>query len=349
MLYDENDVLGFLSDFDDLGIDISAKDAEGAATYLNRICEHHKNFYDREWSRPLERITAIAESGSAPDIQSVLDAVAAGTTHNEFAILPDFITSQFKCDLGEFAGAPAEKKLVASDGRYVLLDNETRQPGAADLVAPFVEPETDAVVEFGGGWGKNLAGILGALGRRDIVYINCEPSVSGRTASEALFSHLGEAEHRSREFRFEAPETDFLGRFSNVLAFTYAAIEQVPFVHYSFLENIMGAAARVTLVHVEPFGWQRFTNITCFVIGRFLGEGLGHVRDRHHARHVFRFSDPYFHDNAASWAIAGLYNLNLLRLARRLVENGRGGLVHAAYDVYGNNPLNSYSLIVVRG
>ena len=238
---------------------------------------------------------------------------------------------------------------MASNGRYVLLDDETPLPGAADLVAPFVEVETDVVVEFGGGWGKNLAGIQGALGRRDIVYINCEQSASGRKASEALFSLVGEAEHLSREFQFEAPETDFLDRFSNVLAFTYAAIEQMPFVHYSFLEKIMNAADRVTLVHVEPFGWQRFTNITRFVIVRFLGEGLGHLRDRHYARHVFRFSDQNFHDNSASWAIAGCYNLNLLRLARRLVENGRGSLVHAAYDVFGDNPLNPYSLIVVRG
>ena len=134
-----------------------------------------------------------------------------------------------------------------------------------------------------------------------------------------------------------------------VKPFTYAAIEQVPFVHYSFLEKIMGAADRVTLVHVEPFGWQRFTNITRFVIVRFLGEGLGHLRERHFARHVFRFSDQCFHDNSASWAIAGCYNLNLLRLVGRLVENEQGGLDHAAYDVFGENPLNPYSLIVVRG
>ena len=48
--------------------------------------------------------------------------------------------------------------------------------------------------------------------------------MSGRTASEALFSHIGEAEHLSREFQFEAPETEFLGRFSNIVAFTYAAV-----------------------------------------------------------------------------------------------------------------------------
>ena len=133
------------------------------------------------------------------------------------------------------------------------------------------------------------------------------------------------------------------------MAFTYAAIEQMPFVHYSFLEQILGAAARVTLVHAEPFGWHRFTNITRFVIGRFLGEGLGHIKDRHYARHVFRFREENFHDNSASWAIAGCYNLNLLRIIRRLVDNGRGTLVHTAYDVVGNNPLNPYSLIVIRG
>ena len=326
MIYDENDVIGFLSDFDDLGLDLSPRDIENSATYLNLICEHHKNFYAGEWSQPLDRIKAITATGGPQDIQSVLETVGKGTTYNEFGILPDFITTQFKCGLGEFAGAPANKKLVASDGRYVLIDNATRLPGAAELIAPYVEPETDAVVEFGGGWGKNLAGILGASGRKDIVYINCEQSMSGRAASEALFSLDAEAEHQTREFQFEAPETEFLGRFSNVVAFTYAAVEQMPFIHYSFLEKIMGAAAKVTLVHVEPFGWQRFTNITRFVIERFLGEGLGHIKDMHHDQHVFQFRDQNFHDNSASWAIAGCYNLNLLRIVRRLIDNRRGGL-----------------------
>lgn len=348
MIYDENDVIAFLSDFDDLGLDLSPRDIENSATYLNLVCEHHKNFYAGEWSQPLDRIKALTAAGGPRDIQSVLDAVTKGTYYNAFGILPGFITTQFKCDLGEFAGAPANKKMVASNGRYVLLDNETPLPGAAELVAPYVEPETDAVVEFGGGWGRNLAAILGASGRKDIVYINCEQSMSGRTASEALFSHIGEAEHLSREFQFEAPETEFLGRFSNIVAFTYAAVEQMPFIHYSFLEQIMGAAAKVTLVHVEPFGWQRFTNITRFVIGRFLGEGLGHITESHHARHVFHFRDQNFHDNSASWAIAGCYNLNLLRVARRLIDNGRGDLVHAAYDAVGNNPLNPNSVIVIR-
>ena len=96
------------------------------------------------------------------------------------------------------------------------------------------------------------------------------------------------------------------------------------------------------------FGWQRFTNITRFVIERFLGEGLGHIKDMHHDQHVFQFRDQNFHDNSASWAIAGCYNLNLLRIVRRLIDNRRGGLVHAAYDVVGNNPLNPYSVIVIR-
>lgn len=349
MAYDGNDVLEFLSDFDDLELDLSPRDIENSATYLNLVCEHHKNFYAGEWSQPLDRITAITATGGPRDVQSVLDAVSKGTEYNEFGILPDFITTQFKCDLGEFAGAPANKNLVASDGRYVLIDNVTRLPGAPELITPYIEPETDAVVEFGGGWGRNLAGILGAGARKDIVYINCEQSENGRAASEALFTHVGEAEHLSRAFQFEAPETDFLGRFSNIVAFTYAAVEQMPFIHYSFLEQIMGAAAKVTLVHVEPFGWQRFTNITRFVIGRFLGEGLGHITERHHDQHVFHFNDQNFHDNSASWAIAGCYNLNLLRIARRLIDNGRGSLVHAAYDVAGRNPLNPYSVIVIRG
>ena len=231
MIYDENDVIGFLSDFDDLGITISPKDIENSATYLNLICEHHKNFYDGEWSQPLERITAIAARGGPRDMQSVLDTIAKGTEYNEFAILPDFITSQFKCDLGEFSGAPAKSNLVASNGRYISVDNHASLPGAAELITPYIEPETDAVVEFGGGWGRNLAGILGTKGRKDIVYINCEQSRSGRAASEAIFSHVGEAEHVVKEFQFEAPETEFLGRFSNVVAFTYAAIEQMPFIH----------------------------------------------------------------------------------------------------------------------
>ena len=202
--------------------------------------------------------------------------------------------------------------------------------------------ETDAKIQ-------GLAEAADRLGRRDIVYFNCEPSPHGREAFEVLFEYVGGVEHHSREFHFETPDSDLLGRFPSVLAFTAAAIEQVPFLPRDFVDRVLSAAETVTLAFFEPTGWQRFSNVTRFVLLRFLQESSGQVppEEHHCRRHLFEFTDERFHDNAASWALGGRYNMNLLRLVDRAVTEGHGKLIDVRYDLFSENPVNPSSLLVM--
>ncbi len=346
-MYSENEADDFLSDFGDLGLSIEIENTDLYADYLNNVNKKSKNNYDDAWKLYLDKITAFCRTEGC-DLLDILGRVdTPGTLDNHLLI--DEVARQINYDLCDFADAPENKKLITLDGRYALVDKNTLLPKVAELLAPHVGPDTQAVVELGGGWGKNLAYLFDMLGRRDIVYFNCEPSPHGRAAFEVLFKYIGGVEHHSREFHFEIPNMDFLGRFSNVLVFTVASVEQVPFLPRDFVDRVLSAAETVTFTLFEPIGWQQFSNITRFVLLRFLQESSGQVpvEEYHLFRHMFRFTDEDFHDNAASWALSCRYNMNLLRLVKRAVAEGHGKLIDVQYDLFSENPINPYSLIVM--
>lgn len=103
----------------------------------------------------------------------------------------------------------------------------------------------------------------------------------------------------------------------------------------------MAGPRRVTLVLIEPFGWQRFTNLSSFVLSRVLQKCAGGTTpgaaeaEEQEKTYVYRFADERFHDNAAAWALTCFYNLNLLRIAGQFVEAGGARLIDLRYDVYG--------------
>ncbi len=342
--YDRDD---FLTDFGDLPLTANI-DFGLLHAVLEASRDLKEKKYDHAWSTRLRRLTELHDNG-VTDIATILSVMTRESTSRYTPVVDD-IAQQINIDLGDFAAQDlGGKKLVASHGRYVLTDHTQRLPTAMDLLAPLVPSDADVVVEFGGGWGRNLAGLCHGLGRRDITYINCEPSPSGRAAFDTIFSHAGGVRARSREFRFESPDMGFLGEFSSVFAFSWAAIEQTPFLPVDFVDRILGAAGSVTFAMYEPVGWQQFTNITQFVLFKILEELVGGVAeaDHHGRRYVYRFADALFHDNAASWAVACRYNTNLLRCVRRVVEAGRARLIGIQYDLHGDNPVNPYTLLAV--
>ena len=55
-----------------------------------------------------------------------------------------------------------------------------------------------------------------------------------------------------------------------------------------------------------------------------------------------------FRSNAASWALDCFYNMNLLRMTSRFVDDGRARLIDLRYDIYSENPVHPYSLIALQ-
>jgi hypothetical protein len=105
-------------------------------------------------------------------------------------------------------------------------------------------------------------------------------------------------------------------------------------------------AANVTAcVHVEPVGWQRFTNIADTVLALHRDKGTW---DRFFATYEVVLDDARLVDNAAIWSTCCGYNTDLLQLISAAVASGDIAVTHLAYDVIGLNPFNPSTVVAWR-
>ena len=225
-MYANREILDCLADLNDLGLEADPANTDAIAAALRHVLTAHKAGYDGDWSRLQQAVTGAIRWTEGGGLTEVLARIEHQRGNRTPEPLDPFIGQQIKVDLAGFADAPPYHKLVARNGRYELTAHPAGYGWTADLIRPFVTAETDAIVEFGGGWGRNLAHLARDLppGRRRL--INCEQSAHGRAASEALMARAPGTVFQAREFHFEAPVVDFLGGCRNVLAFTSADIAQ---------------------------------------------------------------------------------------------------------------------------
>ncbi len=334
-----------LGDFDDIPLDLSAPFLDHVTDILNSVQKIQKTVYEESWNNTVAKVDALlAEQGTLDAAVATLTTAPRGE-----GLLPVSITNNpLRYDLGDFTPVPG-KKLVAMDGQYRLVDEAYVDWQLIDALQQFLSPDVDAVVEFGAGWGRNLANLLLRTQNRAPAYIACEQSESGRYCFERLFERSGGATHESHAFDFYAPDFKMLDGRRHVLAFTCAAIEQTALLPPAFMHDLLEAADKVTLVFYEPVGWQRFNNLARFGITKMLQEVGGLVADdaMHQNNYRYVLRDEHFHDNSASWSLGCRYNVNLLRMIKTYTDNFPDRLGAIRYDVFGTNPFNPYSLIVL--
>jgi hypothetical protein len=259
--------------------------------------------------------------------------------------IPDFIAKYLPdLDLGKFAEAKPPHRLAVSAGRYVSAPTGPSMDAFTDAIARCVDPDVDCVVEFGSGLGFNLALLRLRLPTAPLTYLACEPSEAGRQAAQSLFASDQAARLEAHDFDYLRPNLDCLKRFRKIVAFSVHSIEQIPVLGEDFYRMLLDANV-AACVHVEPVGWQRFTNIAEAVMGfhhdpkawqRFFGG------------YKFVLEDQRVVDNAAMWSIFCGYNTDLLPLISAAAARGEVALTNIAYDVIGLNPFNPSTLVSWR-
>jgi hypothetical protein len=334
-----------LGDFDDIPLELSGSFLSHVTDILNSVQKIQKTVYEESWGNTVAKVEALLAE------QCTLDAAVGSLTTAPLAegLLPVSITNNpLRYDLADFVPVPG-KKLVAMDGQYRLVDQVHVDWQLIDALQQLLSPDVDAVVEFGAGWGRNLANLLLRTQNRTPDYIACEQSESGRYCFERLFERSEGASHECYPFDFYAPDFKMLDDRRHILAFTCAAIEQAALLPPAFLSDLLDAADSVTLVFYEPVGWQRFNNLARFGITKMLQEVGGLVPDEamHQNTYHYVLRDEHFHDNAVSWSLGCRYNVNLLRIIKTYIDNFPDRLGTIRYDVFGTNPFNPYSLIVL--
>jgi len=298
--------------------------------------------YDRQWSTHIDRIVAqLAAGASMSEIVARFDAAIGAY----YGFIDESVLKYLpKLELRGFADRPAPERLVVVNGRYLSLPAMPGMDGIFSAIAAVVDPEVDCIVEFGSGLGCNLARLRLKLPNAPVSYIACEPTEHGRRASELIFSTDPGARFEARPFDYGTPDLAFLDRFRKIVAFTVHSIEQMPVLGKAFYDALL-AANIAHCIHLEPVGWQRFTNLAQLVLS------LHRDRDAwQKLRRNFEFviDDSELVNNAAMWSAAGGYNTDLLPLIAAAAGRGEVTLTALAYEIIGLNPFNPSTLVAWR-
>ena len=297
------------------------------------------SLYESSWGVFAEKFRALAATGmSMAEFVGRLDQ--ALDIYRGF-VDPDHLAEIPQLDFGAFAKAPAPARLAVENGKYVVVAEARR---GFDVLLQMVDralgADADCVVECGSGLGSNLARLRLRHPGRDLTYIACEPTAAGRACATALFSTDPAMRTQVRAFDYGAPDLAFLAEFRRPVIFTNHSIEQVPLCG-PFYERLL-ASNVAACVHVEPVGWQRFTNVVEVVATMYRDKAVFlDVLERYR----WVVDDARLVDNAAMWAAHYQYNLDLLQQVATAGAGGRIALFALGYDVHGHNPFNPSTVI----
>lgn len=210
--------------------------------------------------------------------------------------------------------------------------------------------ETQAIVELGCGWGRNLAAAALETSRRDLTFIGLEQSQDGLRCTEKLLTKDPSVRAQTAYFDFYEPDYSALQKYDDIVVFTSAAIEQIALIGARFIDEILKIAKNVTLIFYEPIGWQRDENLQKFGLHTTLLETLGSVpsEKQHILNYTFVLDTQALESNAVSWSVCGKYNLNLWSVIQDAVARNVVVQTDAEFNIFGLNPFNPYSLIVLE-
>lgn len=317
------------------------------ATNFQEINNWQKSGYEDSWARVLRKFQDVHRRFS--NISEILDVMDAPPDTNGLVNTTlDNSTHPLRIDKAGFTPRP-DHIVVVRDGKYIQLARENaREKYLVNTMLGAVTPATEAIVELGCGWGRNLAALATALGRDDVMFVGAEQSEAGRTCTKALMELDGRFQHEVVSFDFYEPDLSFLDSYNEVVIFTCAAIEQIAFLHADFVQSLLRSADSVKLVFLEPFAWQANEALAQPVLSKC----LMNVRDQTSFTSIlkdyeFRLSDDCLNRNSSVWALSCCYNMNLYSQLTAVGKSGSAEIEQLAFNVDGNNLFNPYSLAVL--
>lgn len=215
-----------------------------------------------------------------------------------------------------------------------------------------VRADTTAIVELGSGWSVNLFQIYVGLGQtrsRSIAYHGAEYTDEGQAAAVRLAAHDGKIDYNAHSFDYRNPDISFLKDVEgHILVFTRHSIEQVDMIDPALYDMLAALKAEVTLVHIEPTGWQRDKTL----IYRRKAKDNRFFEDIGSMLVSEITSKRRQLENAAWWSWRLDYNVNLTSIIGQASKKGQVRIVRREYDfaATGNilNPSSLYHMEFVK-
>jgi hypothetical protein len=187
-----------------------------------------------------------------------------------------------------------------------------------DALQHLIEADTDVIVEFGAGYGRNLFWLESILRheRPEMHYIACELTGAGRDCARELAALRPEMKLEIVPFDFRNPETFFSG--------------------------LLAHGGKVVVAHYEPVGWQNDATLRRFArnVIETCGEGLSE-RDCFEALKQQRTngsSQPPVSDDALlapALALSRGWNRNLVSSLSTLQSSGAVEILFFKPNIWG--------------
>jgi hypothetical protein len=237
---------------------------------------------------------------------------------------------------------PMGRKILAAVGRD--LDDQFYYPDvraerySTSTLSPIrylmtcIRKDTKAIVELGSGWSCNLFQIYvghGATRSKGIHYHGAEYTMEGQESAKLLAKHDRKIEYFAHSFDYRNPNIDFLREYSgHILVFTRHSIEQVDTINPRLYADLCALEAQVTLVHIEPVGWQRSAEL----LARRAANDFAYFNKIGETIDADVVSPERQMANAAWWSWRLAYNVNLKSIIDEYCETGKARLVRREYD-----------------
>ncbi|HLO78101.1 MAG TPA: hypothetical protein VK196_16725 [Magnetospirillum sp.] len=226
---------------------------EGATVVANWA-----NYYQLAWAareRLMEEIIASGETS----LPRILNLFQAADDRLKLTVIADHAGNfTGKVVLTDEGTSPIVTLAQPHSG--VLAGEAVRLPpyvgfNLSQLLADFAG-DADTVAELGSGYGLQLFRLFHQGAPRGATYVAREVSESGRRLTKRLAEFQPDMRLEVGDFDFAAPDLSFLQPCRKVLLFVHFAIYMTRSLPWSFFEQIGALSADVTLVAVEPLGFQ---------------------------------------------------------------------------------------------
>lgn len=295
----------------------------------------NRDAYEGSWTGIAD---AVAERLMTPevtigDVLAVVDRELAGSKVGADA----FRVFGGDLDAPDDGTGAAFGRVVAAYGRYQFVPPGVHGKAMVDLIRRRLPTETEVVVEFGSGVGQNLVRLALESGRRDIRYIACELTDSGRKVTDVMAGLMPGHTFETVPFDYNNWDLSFLNDGAQVFAFTHFSIEQISEIKAEFFSDLISRCSSLSMMHLEPCGWQRFVKLRAW---------YDHAdQSGTKPNHQITVAEEQSSRNAAFWAIQHSYNRNLLEIMAALEKAGQVKIQEQIFDYFGSNPFHPGTLI----
>jgi hypothetical protein len=125
-----------------------------------------------------------------------------------------------------------------------------------NFVESNMNQKIDWIVELGSGPSYNLFKLWESFGPKDAHYIGAEYTDSGIELSNLLHKHFNGMNFVSTHFDYYNMQLEKFIPKGNGLIFSSYSIEQIKFLNPDFFDQIIEIPGLISVLHIEPVGWQ---------------------------------------------------------------------------------------------